>query len=82
MVKPEDKEKEVPITIDRRPYKVLNPVLGSHLYDVAGISAEYELYVESRGPEDDQLVENTDKTYKMEPGDKLYSAPKSLNPGH
>ena len=82
MVKPDDKEKEVPITIDRRPYKILNPVKGSYLYEVAGISAEYELYVESRGQEDDQLIESTDKVYKMEPGDKLYSAPKSLNPGN
>jgi len=79
MAKPDDKE--VPITIDRRPFKVESPVKGSHLYQLGGISADYELYVEGRGQEDDQLIENGDKTYKMEPGDKLYSAPKSLNPG-
>jgi hypothetical protein len=48
---------------------------------LGGIASDYELYVESRGDEDDQLIENSDKTYKMEPGDKLYSSPKSLNPG-
>jgi hypothetical protein len=72
---------EVPITIDRKPHKVTNPVKGSDLYALGGIASDYELYVESRGDEDDQLIENSDKTYKMEPGDKLYSSPKSLNPG-
>ena len=72
---------EIPITIDRKPFKVTNPVKGSDLYVLGGIAAEYELYVESRGDEDDQLLENGAKTYKMEPGDKVYSSPKSLNPG-
>ena len=80
MAKP-DNDRQVPITIDRTPHKVTNPVKGSDLYALGSVSSDYELYVESRGDEDDQLIENSDKPYKMEPGDKLYTAPKSLNPG-
>lgn len=84
MTKPADEKShpaQVPIQIDKQPFKVENPVKGSHLYAIGGVGAAYELYVEARGPGDDQPIENSEKSYIMEPGDKLYTAEKALNPG-
>lgn len=70
-----------PITIDKKPYKVREPVTGLELYGLAAVGPEYDLYLEVRGRGDDILVPRTEKVFDLKPGDHLYTAQSSLNPG-
>ncbi len=72
---------EVPITIDKQPKKSPDPTTGSALYILGGISTQYDLFRETRGQGDDELIPNNNTEIILKPGDHFYSAQKSLNPG-
>lgn len=74
-------EHTIPITVDKKPYKVRDPISGNGLYRFLAIGPEYDLYLEVRGRRDDVLVPRTDTTFDLKPGDHLYTAQASLNPG-
>ena len=72
---------EVHITIDRKPYTSPNPTTGHSLYALGSIAAGYDLFRESHGNADDELIPNTNATVELHEGDKFYSAQSTLNPG-
>ena len=72
---------ETPITIDQKPFKVTNPVKGSHLYSIGSVGDAYELWLRARGDGDDEAIAQDDTEYTLDPGAKLYTVEKSLNPG-
>jgi len=74
-------EDEVPITIDKNPHKSPTPTTGAALYVLGGIPAGYDLFRETRGPGDDELIPNDSTQVTLRPGDHFYRAQSTLNPG-
>ncbi len=75
------KHEEVPITIDRKPLKSPNPTTGAALYLLGAVKAEYDLFRETHGHGDDDLIPNDPTAVTLRPGDKFYTAQRTLNPG-
>ncbi len=73
--------KEVPIIIDKKHYKSPDPTTGAALYVLGGIAADYDLWREVHGHGDDELIPNDGTKVDLKPGDKFYSAQRTLNPG-
>ena len=76
-----EKKHEVHITIDRKHYTSPNPTTGHALYVLGGIAPGYDLFKESRGNADDELIPNNDTKIELHEGEKFYSAQSTLNPG-
>lgn len=77
------KPAEIPITIDKRPYKAPKPEMtGGELRQLADpdIGPERDLWQVTRGPGDDFKIAN-DHTVTVSPGDRFFSAPGEINPG-
>ncbi|MCL5667165.1 MAG: multiubiquitin domain-containing protein [Patescibacteria group bacterium] len=72
---------EVVIHIDKKEYKIKNPITGVALYTLAGIGADYNLLMEIPGPGDDEPIPNDSKEYTFKNGTQFHSGPKTLNPG-
>lgn len=72
---------EVHITIDRKKYESPNPTTGRALYVLGSVQAGYDLFRETHGPGDDQLIPNNNDAVELHDGDKFYSAQSTLNPG-
>jgi hypothetical protein len=72
---------EVPITIDKNHFKSPDPTTGAALYVLGGIPADYDLWREVHGHGDDELIPNNNTQIDLKPGDKFYSAQRTLNPG-
>ena len=72
---------EIVIHIDKVQHKVTPPVTGAKLYELSGVAAGYELYLESRGREDDLPILKDTSEVALKNGDKVYSAQSALNPG-
>ena len=72
---------EVHIQMDRKPKVSPNPTSGAALYSLGDIAAGYDLFRESRGPGDDELIRRDAIEVVIQPGDKLFSVQSSLNPG-
>jgi hypothetical protein len=71
----------VPIQIDHRPYRApRREMTGDELRALAGITSEYELWLEVPGPADDIRVPDTD-LFPLRPGNHFYSVPRTINPG-
>lgn len=73
--------KEVHITIDRKKYESPNPTTGHALYLLGNVQAGYDLFRETHGPGDDQMIPNNNDVIELHEGDKFYSAQSTLNPG-
>lgn len=73
--------KDVPITIDKKHYKSPDPTTGAALYALSEIPADYDLWREVHGHGDDELIPNDGTRIDLKPGDKFYSAQRTLNPG-
>jgi hypothetical protein len=73
--------KEVHITIDRKKYESPNPTTGHALYVLGNIQPGYDLFRETHGPGDDQLIPNDNTVIELRDGEKFYSAQSTLNPG-
>jgi Multiubiquitin len=77
---PKDKDRDVAIHIDNKPYKTSkNPMTGAELKQLGGIAGNYDLWQKVPGG-DDKLIKDGDSV-QLKNGDHFYSAPSSLNPG-
>lgn len=72
---------EVPINIDKKPLKSPSQTTGAALYALGGVRQGYDLFRETRGQGDDELIPNSGTEVTLNPGDHFYSAQSSLNPG-
>ena len=72
---------EVNITIDKKHYKSPNPTTGAALYALGGVKPGYDLFRETHGQGDDELIPNNNSQMVLHDGDKFYSAQQTLNPG-
>jgi hypothetical protein len=77
--KPEDHG--VPITIDKQHYRSPEHTTGKALYLLGQVQAGYDLWLEVKGPGDDQIIQNDDKPVHVQPGSHYYTAQSTLNPG-
>jgi hypothetical protein len=73
--------REVHISIDKKKYTSPNPTTGHALYVLGQISPGYDLFRETHGSGDDELIPNSDVTVELHDGEKFYSAQSNLNPG-
>lgn len=70
------------ITIDKKTYNSPNPTIGVALYELGGINHEkYNLWRETHGHGDDELINYDKAQIKLRSGDIFFSAKKKLNPG-
>lgn len=67
---------EIPIEIDKRPYKAPKPDMrGDELKALANVPADYQLFLDTPpGQGDDELIPN-DKVVHLKPGMKFHSVP-------
>jgi hypothetical protein len=73
--------KEVPISIDKEHPKSPSPTTGSALYLLGKVAAGYDLWRETKGKGDDELIPNDSTTVTLSAGDHFYTAQSTLNPG-
>lgn len=74
---------EIPITIDKRPYKAPKQAMtGAEIRQLANpaIGPDRDLWHVGRGEADDTKVADT-QVVNLEPGDRFFSAPGAINPG-
>jgi hypothetical protein len=72
---------EVNITIDKKHKKSPNPTTGAALYVLGEVKAGYDLWRETHGHGDDELIRNDSSQVILHDGDKFYTAQSTLNPG-
>jgi len=72
---------EVYITIDKQHKKSPSPTTGAALYVLGAVKLGYDLFRETHGHGDDELIRNDSTEYVLHNGDKFYSAQQTLNPG-
>ena len=72
----------VRIHIDRHPYESPRDTIHSALYQLAGIAAGYELFLEVQGNEEDLPIPNDDGAIQLKQDMHFYSAQVTLNPWH
>ena len=58
--------KEVRIHIDREPYESANPTTGSALYHLARINGHRDLFRETEGNQEDQLIPKDETTIRLQ----------------
>ena len=78
-----DEHKEIFIHIDHKKYPThLRVMTGAQVRALAvpPISAEYDLFIETKGPGDDRKLSDTDKE-KIDDCDSFYSVLRQINPG-
>jgi hypothetical protein len=71
----------VHITIDKKKYESPTPTTGHALYELGKIPAGYDLFLETHGAGDDELIRNDEHVIELHEGEKFYSAQSTLNPG-
>lgn len=72
----------VSIHIDGKEKKAPNPTTGSALYVLGQIDPnKYDLFRETHGQGDDELIQNNNTPVELHEGDHFFSAQKKLNPG-
>ena len=74
-------EHEVSITIDKRQLKTPTPTTGAVLYVLGQVGADYDLWLDVPGGED-QLIPNDAKPLDVKEGSHFYTAKKKLKPGN
>jgi hypothetical protein len=73
---------EVTIIIDKKEKKSPNPTTGHALYVLGGVdSQKYDLFRETHGKGDDELILDDSTQVNLKNGDHLFSLKKKLNPG-
>lgn len=76
-----NKEREVRIHIDRKPYESPNPTTHAALYTLGKIQAGYELFREVQGDHEDEAIPNDAGPIRLKQDEHFYSAQVTLNPG-
>lgn len=72
---------QVNITIDKKHKESPTPTTGAALYALGQVQAGYDLFRETHGHGDDELIRNDAGQVVLHDGDKFYSAQQTLNPG-
>ena len=73
---------EVSIIIDKKEHKSPNPTTGHALYVLGGIDSQnYDLFRETHGKGDDELIPDNGTSITLKDGDHFFSLKKKLNPG-
>ena len=72
---------EVNIIIDNKHKRSPNPTTGAALYLLGEVKQGYDLFRETHGHGDDELIRNDGTQYVLHDVDKVYSAQQTLNPG-
>lgn len=72
---------EVNIIIDKKHKKSPTPTTGAALYVLGEVKPGYDLFRETPGQKDDELIRNDSTQYTLHDGEKFYSAQQTLNPG-
>lgn len=73
--------KEIPISIDRKPYKAPEtPMTGAQSKALAGVGSDYDLWYETPGPADDVKLRDGE-SFDVRQGQHFYSVPSTINPG-
>ena len=73
---------EIHISIDKKNFTSPSPTTGQALYALGQIAAGYDLFRETHGSGDDELIPNSDARVELHDGEKFYSAQSTLNPGN
>jgi hypothetical protein len=82
MANEQDKDKEVTIIIDGKEKKSPNPTTGHALYVLGGVDPQtYDLFLETHGKGDDELIPDSDAVIMLKDGDHFFSLKKKMNPG-
>lgn len=77
--KPESKTVE--IIIDRKRLESLRETTGAALYVLGAVAANYTLYRETAGPEEDEPIPNAATPIRVSRDEKFYSSPGQVTPG-
>jgi hypothetical protein len=77
--KPEPKTVE--IIIDRRRLQSPRDTTGAALYVLGTVAANYALYLETDGPEEDEPIPNAATPIRVHRDEKFYSSPGQVTPG-
>jgi hypothetical protein len=72
---------EVNIVIDKQHKKSPSPTTGAALYVLGSVKPGYDLFRETHGHGDDELIRNDGTEYTLHNGERFYSAQQTLNPG-
>lgn len=65
--------KEVRIHIDREPYESPNPTTGSALYHLARVNGHRDLFRETEGNQEDQLIPKDETTIRLQQDEHFYN---------
>ncbi len=77
-----NEHQEVTIIIDKKEKKSPNPTTGHDLYVLGSIDSQtYDLFRETHGKGDDELIHDDATTITLKNGDHFFSLKKKLNPG-
>jgi Multiubiquitin len=69
----DEKQIEIRIHIDREPYQSPNPTTGSALYHLAKINGHRELFRETEGAQEDELVPKDGTNIRLHQDEHFYS---------
>jgi hypothetical protein len=76
-----EKPKDVNITIDKEHVQSPNPTTGQALYILGHVEDGFDLYRETKGKGDDELIKNSTTGVTVHNGDHFFTSQRSLNPG-
>jgi len=78
----DEHKKEVVIFIDDKEKKSPNPTTGHALYVLGAVDPQtYDLFRETHGKGDDELIPDTDSRIELKEGERFFSLKKKLKPG-
>lgn len=77
--KPEPKTVE--IIIDRKRLESPRDTTGAALYVLGAVAANYTLYRETAGPQEDEPIPNNGTVIRLHRDEKFYSSPGQVTPG-
>jgi Multiubiquitin len=69
----ENQKHVVRIHIDRQPYESSTPTTGIALYALAGVAEHRELFREASGDQEDELIERSATSVRLEQDEHFYS---------
>jgi hypothetical protein len=72
---------EIEIIIDRKHLRSPRKTTGAALYVLGGVPANYTLYRETPGPEEDEPIPNDATPIRVHRHEKFYSSENTINPG-
>ncbi len=69
----ENQKEQVRIHIDREPYESPNPTTGAAVYRLGKVGSHRELFRETEGNREDELVPNDETKVRLKPDEHFYS---------